>query len=199
MKKFKRVNTVGYWDIGKEMQLVYTIETTRHDEEVKIDFSNIIAKDFYSLNEVMSMFNTWQQAGYNNIQIITRVKHNDNIIIEDSSSCLELLPNNNYMKQLQKDSEELEQVKQEKEIQSAFIEKHKAQEQYKKFKEEKTKQESNNRLHWYEYLYRPMSIGCQPKDFLEHDPNKGKHGIVAYNRPLSQAELNEYELREYQL
>lgn len=42
---------------------------------------------------------------------------------------------------------------------------------------------------------RPVSIGCQPRGFVDINDNHGKWGIVAYNRELTQKELDEYEMR----
>ncbi|WP_010498335.1 hypothetical protein [Paenibacillus elgii] len=56
---------VRYWDDGMEMELVYTIETTRNDEYVKNDYSNVYKRECNSLNEVFYIFNEWQNAGYN--------------------------------------------------------------------------------------------------------------------------------------
>lgn len=57
--------------------------------------------------------------------------------------------------------------------------------------------EEEKSIFWYELLFRGISPGCQPKNFIESDNNKGKWGIVAYNRQLTQAELSEYEMKEY--
>lgn len=51
-----------------------------------------------------------------------------------------------------------------------------------------------SKLFWYEYRLRGLSPGCQPNDFIKVDHSKGRFGIIAYNRPLTQKELNEYEL-----
>lgn len=53
-------------------------------------------------------------------------------------------------------------------------------------------------LFWYEMLYRPVSIGGQPKGFMSIDGSKGRHGIVAYERELTEQELQEYEMRVWQ-
>lgn len=50
-------------------------------------------------------------------------------------------------------------------------------------------------MFWYEYRLRGPSPGCQPAGFVALDESKGKHGIVAYDRPLTEKELAEYELK----
>jgi hypothetical protein len=50
-------------------------------------------------------------------------------------------------------------------------------------------------IYWYEYTLRGFSLGCQPKGFIEHDPTIGRHGIIAYDRLLTDSELDEYELK----
>jgi len=49
-------------------------------------------------------------------------------------------------------------------------------------------------LYWYEMKARPVSIGCQPDGFIEFDDDKGRNGIVAYDRPLTDKELDEFEM-----
>ena len=53
------------------------------------------------------------------------------------------------------------------------------------------------KLYWYEYKYRGFSPFCQPKGHIKVDNSKGKFGIIAYNRPLTEKELYDFELRPY--
>ena len=48
----------------------------------------------------------------------------------------------------------------------------------------------------YGMLYRGFSIGCQPMDGLigHLDGNKRYFDILVYNRPLTDKELNDYEI-----
>jgi hypothetical protein len=48
--------------------------------------------------------------------------------------------------------------------------------------------------HWYKYKFRGHSIGCQPDDFVSHDVQIGKFGAVAYDRELTEEEIQAYEL-----
>jgi hypothetical protein len=57
------------------------------------------------------------------------------------------------------------------------------------------KQETIQTIFWYEFLYRGFSPMCQPKGHIQLDHNKGKWGVIAYDRPLTDAELCEYELK----
>src|SRR5699024_1912647 len=50
---------------------------------------------------------------------------------------------------------------------------------------------------WYEMLYRPISPGCQPKGFCQYNFDVGRHGIVAYERELTEDELDKNEMREF--
>ncbi|WP_138919728.1 hypothetical protein [Lentibacillus jeotgali] len=54
-------------------------------------------------------------------------------------------------------------------------------------------------LYWYEMRQRPVSLGCQPKGFVEFDDDKGQYGIVAYDRELTDKELNDFEIKEWNL
>lgn len=51
-------------------------------------------------------------------------------------------------------------------------------------------------MYWYEYIHRGLSLGCQPKGFVDHDESKGKFGWVAYDRELTDKEMSDYELRK---
>lgn len=53
------------------------------------------------------------------------------------------------------------------------------------------------KLYWYEYLYRGFSPGCQPKGHIDINHTKGKFGIIAYDRELTEQEIKDYELRLY--
>ena len=90
---------------------------------------------------------------------------------------------------LKQQNKELKEKMQELELYKEFIKKYKAEEQFKKFKKE--------HIFWYELKFRGISPGCQPKDFIESDNNKGKFGIVGYNRKLTENELETYEMKEY--
>lgn len=50
----------------------------------------------------------------------------------------------------------------------------------------------------YEYLYRGFSLGCQPNGFISHDDSFGRFGSVTYDRQLTAAEIESYELKEIQ-
>jgi hypothetical protein len=56
---------------------------------------------------------------------------------------------------------------------------------------------TNNKIYWYAYRLRGFSPFCQPKGHIDHNDSIGKHGIIAYNRPLTASELEEYELVPY--
>lgn len=51
-------------------------------------------------------------------------------------------------------------------------------------------------LHWYEYRLRGFSPGCQPTGWVDVDHNRGKWGAIAYNRELTDKEIDAYELRQ---
>lgn len=43
-----------------------------------------------------------------------------------------------------------------------------------------------------------MDIGSQPKGIKEFDESRGRHGLVAYDRELTEQELNEYEMKKWE-
>lgn len=64
-------------------------------------------------------------------------------------------------------------------------------------KEDEREQESTEKIHWYEMTSRPISPGSQPKGFVDWKEDEGRHGLVAYNRALTEKELNDFEMKEW--
>ncbi|MNH75572.1 hypothetical protein D3C73_278160 [compost metagenome] len=194
--KAKHKDGVLYRNLGTSMQLIYTIETTMHDTDVKNDYSNMIQRQCKNITDTLELFNTWQAAGYKNISIQTIVNMDNDTLIEDSSeTMLELSINNSEMQELKQENKRLQATLKQKEVYEAFINKYKVQDTFKKFKDDYHKSNKDaNGLYWYEMRLRPVSIGCQPSDFVKVEHNKGNHGIVAYDRPLKENELIDYDM-----
>ena len=51
--------------------------------------------------------------------------------------------------------------------------------------------------YWYEMRQRPVNLGCQPKGFVDRDPDKGRWGLVAYEWELTEKELNDFAMRKW--
>ena len=64
-------------------------------------------------------------------------------------------------------------------------------------KEDEREQESTGKIYWYEMTSRPISPGSQPKGFVDWKEDEGRHGLVAYNRALTEKELNDFEMKEW--
>lgn len=52
------------------------------------------------------------------------------------------------------------------------------------------------KLYWYALTLRGISPGCQPEGFVDKDFHYGNYGAIAYDRKLSEEEVQEYELKE---
>jgi len=52
-------------------------------------------------------------------------------------------------------------------------------------------------LFWYELIYRSPAPSCQPEGYVKVNYDKGKHGIVAYAKPLTLDQIEKFELREW--
>ena len=98
--------------------------------------------------------------------------------------------NNPVDQQIQEENEQLKEQLAELELYKKFISDHNSQKLFDQYK-------NKNSLYWYELKFRSPSPGCQPNDFIEIDNQKGKWGIVGYDRELSKKELNEYEMKKY--
>jgi hypothetical protein len=185
--------------IGKRLELIFTLETTALQVEVNSDFSNIKAYDFNNLEDCIERFNLYQKHGYNNMQIITRVNYKNEPIIEDVTACIEFSVNSQTTEQQETDNKRLAELEKSNYLHESFLIKMKAKKLFDKFIEESEnehKADENNSF-WYEFTLRGFSPFCQPKGHIQVDNNKGKYGIIAYNRPLTDSELSEYELRPY--
>ena len=55
----------------------------------------------------------------------------------------------------------------------------------------------NKKLYWYEMYMRPLGPGCQPKGIVKFVEDKGRWGLVAYDRPLTEEVLDDYEMKEW--
>ena len=56
-------------------------------------------------------------------------------------------------------------------------------------------------MHTYEMLRRPFDIGCQPRGqsgYVDCDKRRdGYFGLVSYDKPLTEDDINRYELRKH--
>lgn len=54
-----------------------------------------------------------------------------------------------------------------------------------------------NSLYWYEMTAHPISPGAQPDGFMEWDEDKGKYGVVAYEKALTEKEMTMFQMKEW--
>lgn len=188
--------TLLKWREAKEYKVTYAIEHTGHDTELEeINYSNLLREEFKDLEQTLYFLNIYQQQGYQNITIMYTVYNKEGQhIIEDYVSEIDLILNTKHQEETNKRNRQLTKVieEQQKEIElyKTFLEKYRSTELFEKFKKE-------NNIFWYEYRLRGFSLGCQPKGHIDVKHNVGRHGIIAYNRQLTQSELDEYELIPY--
>jgi response regulator of citrate/malate metabolism len=128
----------------------------------------------------------------NTIEVLENYNLIDNII-----KCNELFPAEDD--QLRKEHKE---ALQQKEIYSQqYIDQLNKNDQLKKENErlqtENRQLKQQQTIYWYVYRLRGFSPFCQPKGHIDHKENIGRHGIIAYDRQLTEHELNEYELIPY--
>ena len=152
-------------------------------------------------------YNTLSEVLTANYFISLLIKKGAHEIIEDYRIYTEILDGNNDTlfedytdnihywnnpidQQIQEENKQLKEQLVELELYKKFIAEHNSQKLFEQWK-------NKNSLHWYELKFRSPSPGCQPKDFIEIDNNKGKWGIVGYNRELSKKELSDYEMKIY--
>ena len=152
-------------------------------------------------------YNTLSEVLTANYFISLLIKKGAHEIIEDYRIYTEILDGNNDTlfedytdnihywnnpidQQIQEENEKLMKQLAELELYKKFIADHNSQKLFEQYK-------NKNSLHWYELKFRSPSPGCQPKDFIEIDNQKGKWGIVGYDRELTKKELNDYEMKVY--
>ncbi len=102
----------------------------------------------------------------------------------------------NQLKVIQSQKEELE-------IYESFIKRYNLEELFDsycmQYDDNKHGNKDNKGLYWYEYRLRGYSIGCQPKGHIEVNESIGRYGIIAYNRLLTDNEINNYDLQPYRV
>lgn len=54
-----------------------------------------------------------------------------------------------------------------------------------------------NNLYWYEMTAHSISPGAQPDGFMEWDEDKGKYGVVAYEKALTEKEMTMFQMKEW--
>ncbi|GAV11307.1 hypothetical protein [Paenibacillus sp. NAIST15-1] len=190
----------GTWKkgLGTELELIYIIETTKFDEEVDRDFTNIKRYERNNIQEAIDLINQFQQHGYKNINLMTQINHNGDTILEDSSETgIEFAVNTSINKDYNEVNKQKELLMNNEKLFNGFIEKYKAEKAFIEFKDEQANNRDEQGLHWYEMLLRPLSPYCQPNGHIKYDETKGRHGIIAYDRELTANELEEYELRKW--
>jgi hypothetical protein len=192
---------VNVWGIGKHLKMVYIVETTKNNPEVEtMYFSNIHQFKHDTIESAMKHILIMQRQGWHNININVQVYNRDQLIVEDIAYETQFVSTTEQetMRDNKRLMEQMESAQEEINAYKGFIKKYKAEKTFEKYTEElKNENKDNSGLYWYELLYRPLSIGGQPKGFIDHDHTKGRHGIVAYNRPLTEKEINEYELKKW--
>lgn len=192
----------GVWKggIGKNFDLVYILETTKEDPETEeINFSNIHKVEFNDIQSAFNMINRYQELGYHNIQFWTEVRYKGETIIENGSeNGVEFLVNESRLKEAKAIKKENDKLKQDVKQYQSFMEQYKATKTFEDYlKNQENINKDQNNLYWYEMTLRPLSPFCQPKDHFKYDESKGRNGIVAYKRPLTHSELEEYELKKW--
>ncbi len=183
----------------KDSLEIYNNSKTKLKYELWINITDELDNREYKYNSLYEVLNAAyfvhlliKKEGYANIEefkILTIVKDGKNkIIIDDLTNNLELW-DTIQESQIMQENKIMKEKMQELELCKEFIKKYKAEEMFKQFQKE--------HIFWYELKFRGISPGCQPKDFIESDNNKGKFGIVGYNRRLTENELETYEMKEY--
>jgi hypothetical protein len=201
------------WGKGKELTILYTIEHTKHDDKLEeINYSNVYQEEYYSMDSFMQGLNYVQSQGYKNISVSTQVLQGENVgncshntLIEDISNDVDIAINSSYVQTTRKENERLNKLcqsqKEEIELYDSFLKRYNSHNLFEKYLEEydtnKYGNKDKNNLYWYSYRLRGFSLGCQPKGHIKQDPTIGRHGIIAYDRQLTDTELEEYELIPY--
>ena len=136
----KPVINIQSWGIGKHIETIYTLETTKHDPEVEeLYFSNIHCEEFKSLETALSRLNTYQQLGYHNINLVatTYNTQTNKHIKEESVNGLEMNVNT-YQQQKEREENErlkkqLEEMENKINMYEAFIKKYNSTKLYEEF------------------------------------------------------------------
>ena len=164
-------------------------------------YTNIHKYEFNNLQSVLERFNLYQQLGYHNLQLWTEIRYKGETIIENGTSCqIEFMVNNSRLKQATETEKENERFKHQLKNYESFIQHYKVKPTFEKYLHDQlTINKDADNLYWYEMVLRPLSPFCQPSNHVKYDGTQGRHGIIAYDRQLTDNELEEYELRKWKV
>lgn len=195
---------VHKWGIGKHLRLLYIVETTKTDNEVEsMHFSNIHRYEHKSIQSAIETIASMQRQRWYNISLDVQLyNYKNDILIEDIAYDIYFTSTTEEetRKDIRQLQEQTEHLTNENQIYRGFISKYKAEKALEKYtSEQQIINKDSNGLYWYEMLYRPLSPFCQPKGHISYDDTIGKHGIIAYSRPLTENELVEYELIKWKI
>jgi hypothetical protein len=194
---------VHKWGIGKHLQILYIVETTKTDKDIEsMNYSNAHQYEHRSIQSAMNHMLTMQRNGWHNINLNVQVYNREQIIVEDIAYDTQFVSTTEQDTK-QENRQLMEQIRCmtiENETYKGFISKYNAKKTFEAYtNEQQSINKDDNGLYWYEMLYCPLSPFCQPKGHIAYDDTIGKHGIIAYNRPLTDSELIEYELIKWKI
>lgn len=185
------------WD--DSINVSYIVETTQNDEDVHIDFENIYKKECATLGEAIWIVCEWQKVGYNNINVMTQVKRDGETIIEDTANDVYFTsPEDSRFQKWNRELVEISDVlTEENMVYKEFVKKYRSEKLFDEFVKDRNVFNVEDGLYWYAYRLRGFSIGCQPKGHIDVRHDVGRHGIVGYERELTDKEMSEFELVRY--
>lgn len=126
------------WKEAQNYKIVYTVEHTGYDKDVKDDFSNFESFEVGDLEKAVEIVNCRQKAGYYNINLYyTIYNEKGEHIIEDSVNDLEYVTNTSVTEQIQRQYDIIERQEKELEQYRAFMKKHNIEKVFQEFLNER--------------------------------------------------------------
>jgi type IV secretory pathway VirD2 relaxase len=175
-------------------KLTYTIETK--------DFNNETHNEIYKGYKLLAALINFKTQYNQNKDVVLFIDDKQENTLDNMSNYSESfnIANLHHIFQTN-DTEELKkQLREAERLQELYkqqyheqlTENEKLKKEVEQLRKQSNKQENN--IYWYEYRLRGFSPGCQPKGHIRVDHSKGRHGIIAYDRQLTDTEVDEYEL-----
>lgn len=185
-------------DCTSKVKVIYNVEYTEQDEQIKDDYSNLKKIECIDLESSLDIMFKLRQRNKCNINLYTLTEIDGQWITEDYCNDCEQFTDTNQSLELKKQNntllEAMEEMQKELDLYKSFLSKYNASKQFEQYKKEQ-----NN--YTYYFRLRPPSPGCQPKQgLIKTDSNEIQYndrkywGYAVYDRELSDSELYQYDL-----
>lgn len=133
---------VHKWGIGKHLQLLYIVETTKTDKEIEsMYYSNLHQYEHKTIQSAINHVFTMQRNGWHNINLNVQTYNREKLIVEDIAYDTEFISTTEQgtIRENRELKTKMEDITKELTLYKAFITKYRAEKMYETFVNEQIK------------------------------------------------------------